>query len=184
MAASCSASSAEGTRPAPLRSRSRARTDGGAAASAWSRRGAAPRHGPEGLHTLPEPVRQYRFRLGAALGAGTEDLGAGPGAVWPLRARLHRRKGLDRLRSDPDLELELTAAPPHPLGAGEALRHGMALKDYTRFLSLSGNIDFDWGPRSELEQKISAPVLERYGRFVLGFIGGRDSTGNVQFPRS
>src|SRR4029077_16481145 len=64
------------------------------------------------------------------------------------------------------------------------LRRGTVLKDYIRFLSLSGNLDLDWGPRSELEQKTAAPVLERYGRLVLGFVGGRDSTGNVQFPKT
>jgi hydroxymethylglutaryl-CoA synthase len=79
--------------------------------------------------------------------------------------------------------LEITALPPET-GASAALRHGLALKDYTRFLSLSGCLDLDWGPRSELEQKTNAPVLERYGRDMLGFIGGRDSTGNVQFPKT
>ena len=82
------------------------------------------------------------------------------------------------------LVLEVTAPPPRPRGASEALRRGTVLKDYIRFLSLSGNLDLDWGPRSELEQKTAAPVLERYGRLVLGFVGGRDSTGNVQFPKT
>jgi 3-hydroxy-3-methylglutaryl CoA synthase/uncharacterized OB-fold protein len=82
------------------------------------------------------------------------------------------------------LVLEMTALPPQPPGAAEALRRGMVLKDYARFLSLSGNLELDWGPRSETEQKTAAPVLERYGRSMLGFIGGRDSTGNVQFPKT
>jgi hydroxymethylglutaryl-CoA synthase len=82
------------------------------------------------------------------------------------------------------LVFEMIDAPPPTRSASEALRHGVALTDYIRFLSLQGNIDLDWGPRSELEQKTAAPVLERYGRDMLGFIGGRDSTGNVQFPKS
>lgn len=82
------------------------------------------------------------------------------------------------------LVLEMTERPVPPTGAADALRQGLALKDYTRFLSLSGCLDLDWGPRSEFEQKTAAPVLERYGRDVLGFVGGRDSTGNVQFPKT
>ena len=60
----------------------------------------------------------------------------------------------------------------------------MALTDYVRFLSLNGALELDWGVRSEFEQKAQATVLERYGRDVLGFIGGRDAKGNVQFPKS
>lgn len=82
------------------------------------------------------------------------------------------------------LVLEMTAPLPRSTGAREALARGTPLKDYTRFLSLSGQLELDWGPRSEMEQKTTAPVLERYGRLVLGFIGGRDSTGNVQFPKT
>jgi hydroxymethylglutaryl-CoA synthase len=82
------------------------------------------------------------------------------------------------------LVLEMTKEAPRSFGASEALRQGLALKDYVRFLSLTGGVDLDWGPRSEMEQKTTAPVLERYGRDVIGFIGGRDSTGNVQFPKT
>jgi 3-hydroxy-3-methylglutaryl CoA synthase len=72
-------------------------------------------------------------------------------------------------------------------GAAEAeamLRGGLVLDDYLRFLSLTGALDLEWGPRSEFEQKAQATVLERYGRDMIGFIGGRDSKGNVQFPKS
>lgn len=82
------------------------------------------------------------------------------------------------------LVLEMTGRPDRPSGAEQALRQGLAFKDYMRFLSLSGSLELDWGPRSELEQKTAAPVLERYGRDMLGFVGGRDSTGNVQFPKT
>lgn len=61
---------------------------------------------------------------------------------------------------------------------------GHSLDDYVRFLSLNGDLDLDWGPRSEFEQKAQATVIERYGRDMIGFIGGRDPTGNVQFPKS
>jgi len=72
-------------------------------------------------------------------------------------------------------------------GAREAktmLQSGLVLDDYTRFLSLTGAIELDWGVRSEFEQKAQATVLERYGRDMIGFIGGRDAAGNVQFPKS
>lgn len=81
------------------------------------------------------------------------------------------------------LVLEMIRDAPEN-GATAALKYGMASKDYVRFLSLSGNLNLDWGARSELDQKITAPVLERYGRDMLGFIGGRDSSGNVQFPKT
>lgn len=72
-------------------------------------------------------------------------------------------------------------------GADEArstLAQGLVFTDYVRFLSLTGTIDLDWGVRSEFEQKAQATVLERYGRDMIGFIGGRDAKGNVQFPKS
>jgi uncharacterized OB-fold protein len=81
------------------------------------------------------------------------------------------------------LVLEMTTPAP-PSGAAQSLATGLSTKDYSRFLSLSGCIDLDWGPRSEMEQKVTAPVLERYGRDMMGFVGGRDSTGNVQFPKT
>lgn len=73
---------------------------------------------------------------------------------------------------------------PGARAVAEALTHGAPFSDYVRFLNLSGAVDLDWGPRSEFDQKVSAPVLERYGRDVMGFVGGRDAEGNVQFPKS
>jgi hydroxymethylglutaryl-CoA synthase len=73
------------------------------------------------------------------------------------------------------------------LGSAEAkamLTQGLPLTDYIRFCSLSGALDLDWGVRAEFEQKAQATVLERHGRDAIGFIGGRDSAGNVQFPKS
>ena len=68
--------------------------------------------------------------------------------------------------------------------AFEALARGVTLNDYVRFLSLTGSLDLDWGIRAEFEQKAQASVMERHGRDMHGFVGGRDAEGNVQFPKS
>jgi len=80
--------------------------------------------------------------------------------------------------------LEVTSSAAAHGSATKALTHGVALTNYTRFLSLSGSLDLDWGPRSELDQKVSASVLARHGRDMHGFVGGRDTRGNVQFPKT
>jgi hydroxymethylglutaryl-CoA synthase len=82
------------------------------------------------------------------------------------------------------LVFELTAPIPGATAAEDALRRGLAFGDYVRFLSLDGALELDWGVRSEFEQKSQATVLDRYGRDMIGFIGGRDERGNVQFPKS
>lgn len=66
----------------------------------------------------------------------------------------------------------------------QALLEGVALTSVSRFWSLSGALQLDWGPRAEVNQKISPSVLARHGRDMHGFIGGRDATGNVQFPKT
>jgi hydroxymethylglutaryl-CoA synthase len=78
----------------------------------------------------------------------------------------------------------ITGTVPGAREAAELLRSGVVLDDYTRFLSLTGAIELDWGVRSEFEQKAQATVLERYGRDMIGFIAGRDVKGNIQFPKS
>jgi hydroxymethylglutaryl-CoA synthase len=80
--------------------------------------------------------------------------------------------------------LEVTGMAAHAGTAPAALREGVLLQDYVRFLSLTQTIDLDWGVRSEFEQKAQGTVLERYGRDTIGFVGGRDAAGNVQFPKS
>ena len=82
------------------------------------------------------------------------------------------------------LVFEKTAAMPGTGAASAHLAEGLATTDYIRFLSLTEALDLDWGVRAEFEQKAQATVLERYGRDMMGFIGGRDSAGNVQFPKS
>lgn len=82
--------------------------------------------------------------------------------------------------------LVFEVAGPVPGAAAMALdlQEGQPLTSFSRFLSLTGSIDLDWGMRAEFEQKAQATVLERMGRDIIGFVGGRDSTGNVQFPKS
>lgn len=75
-----------------------------------------------------------------------------------------------------------------PVAGAEAfaplLDEGFRLASASRFLNLVGALSLDWGMRSEFQQKAQATVIERVGRDMIGFIGGRDSTGNVQFPKS
>lgn len=79
---------------------------------------------------------------------------------------------------------EVTAPVPGAAAMAALLNEGERIRDFTRFLSLTGAVDIDWGMRAEFEQKAQATVLDRVGRETIGFIGGRDSTGNVQFPKS
>lgn len=79
---------------------------------------------------------------------------------------------------------QMTGDMPGAREAKNALQGGLVFDDYTRFLSLTGAIELDWGVRSEFEQKAQATVLERYGRDMIAFIGGRDACGNIQFPKS
>lgn len=82
------------------------------------------------------------------------------------------------------LIFEVTGDVPGAQAMATQLAEGVPLADYTRFLNLSGVLDLDWGMRSEFSQKAQATVLERIGRDMIGFIGGRDAHGNVQFPKS
>lgn len=79
---------------------------------------------------------------------------------------------------------EVTAPVPGAAAMAAALAEGERISNFSRFLSLTGAIDLDWGMRAEFEQKAQATVLNRLGRDTIAFIGGRDSTGNVQFPKS
>jgi uncharacterized OB-fold protein len=82
------------------------------------------------------------------------------------------------------LIFEVDGATPGAAAARAMLGEGLAMQDYVRFLSLTGTVDLDWGVRSEFEQKAQGTVLERHGRDMIGFVGGRDAAGNVQFPKS
>lgn len=82
------------------------------------------------------------------------------------------------------LIFEITGPVHGADGFSAWLDQGVASSDYVRFLSLTGDLDLAWGMRSETELKGQATVLDRVGRDIIGFIGGRDSLGNVQFPKS
>ena len=82
------------------------------------------------------------------------------------------------------LLFQMNGPVPGASTAASALTEGRATKDYVRFLSLSGGIDLDWGVRAETVQKAAATVQNRHGRDMLGFVGGRDARGNVQFPKT
>lgn len=82
------------------------------------------------------------------------------------------------------LIFEVTAPVPGARETAALLAEGEVIRDFVRFLNLTGAVSLDWGMRAEFEQKAQATVLERVGRDTIGFIGGRDSAGNVQFPKS
>ena len=82
------------------------------------------------------------------------------------------------------LVFKVLAPVPGSAAMVTALAEGEVLSNTARFLSLNGSLALDWGMRAEFEQKAQATVLERVGRDMIGFIGGRDSLGNVQFPKS
>jgi hydroxymethylglutaryl-CoA synthase len=82
------------------------------------------------------------------------------------------------------LLFEMTDTMPGADAAAAMLKTGCITHDYVRFLSLTGALDLDWGVRAEVDQKAQATVIERHSRDVIGFVGGQDSRGNVQFPKS
>ena len=82
------------------------------------------------------------------------------------------------------LVFEVTSPVPGASEMAALLAEGEVIRDFVRFLNLTGAVSLDWGMRAEFEQKAQATVLERVGRDTIGFIGGRDSADNVQFPKS
>ena len=64
-----------------------------------------------------------------------------------------------------------------------ALARGVTDKNYTKLLSFTGEIDLDWGMRSETDAKTALTQLYRAQDQVISFIGGRcGDCGAVQFP--
>jgi hydroxymethylglutaryl-CoA synthase len=130
-------------------------------------------------------VPNHASEIAVALG----DLGAAHGlfalALAAARAKPGERILVAGVGSGCDaLILEMTATMPGATSAEDALAQGLSFTDYVRFLSLNGALELDWGVRSEFEQKAQATVIERYGRDMAGFVGGRDAAGVVQFPKS
>lgn len=125
-----------------------------------------------------ERLSEIAGDLGAAqplYGLGLALAAAKPG---DLVAVLGCGSGVDAL------VFEVIAPVPGAAELEAALEEGEGLSNVSRFLSLSGSIDLDWGMRAEFEQKAQATALERVGRDMTGFVGGRDSLGAVQFPKS
>lgn len=127
--------------------------------------------------------------LGTELASAAGDLGAAHAlfafAMALDRAQIGEKILLIGFGGGCDVALfEKCAAAPGAASATAALARGRELNDYVRFAHLSGALDLDWGVRSEFEQKTAATVLGRYGADMMGFVGGRDARGNVQFPKS
>jgi uncharacterized OB-fold protein len=126
---------------------------------------------------------------GEVLSEGAGDLGAAH-PVFALGLALAEAKPGDLILaigfgSGVDALIFKVARPvPGAAEMAQALREGERLSSFSRFLNLTRTIALDWGMRAEFEQKIQATVLERLGRDMTGFIGGRDSKNNVQFPKS
>lgn len=138
---------------------------------------------------VAKPLGIHAPNHSATLEAAAGDLGAAH-ALFALSLALNAAQPGDLVLvagfgSGCDaLLLEVTGEVAGTGAAAAMLRQGVLSKDYARFLSLTGAIDLDFGVRAEFEQKAQATVLERAGRDMLAFVGGRDSAGNVQFPKS
>jgi 3-hydroxy-3-methylglutaryl CoA synthase len=78
----------------------------------------------------------------------------------------------------------LSASYASPLPVSAALARGVTEKAYNKFLSFSGELELDWGMRSETDNKTAQTQLYRSRDMVIGFAGGQCSDcGAVQFPR-
>jgi 3-hydroxy-3-methylglutaryl CoA synthase len=65
-----------------------------------------------------------------------------------------------------------------------ALARGVTDKNYTKLLSFAGELDLDWGMRSETDSKTALTQLYRAQDQVISFIGGRcGACGAIQFPQ-
>lgn len=154
------------------------------------------------LAVVPEPVGGTWRALARACGlqaanpceeiaAQAGDLGAAM-PLFGLALALERAKPGDKLLlagfgNGADVLIFEATGPGRGSGVGSAsaaLAQGAILASYSRFLSLTGALALDWGPRAEVNQKVAASTLLRHGRDMHGFVGGRDEGGNVQFPKT
>ena len=70
-----------------------------------------------------------------------------------------------------------------PRGLEAAVGHKTVESSYLKMLSFMGEIQLDWGPRSETVIKASLSQQYRSAAQLLGFIGGKcGKCGQVQFP--
>jgi len=64
------------------------------------------------------------------------------------------------------------------------LARGVTERSYTKLLSFGGEIELDWGMRSETDQKTALTQLYRARDQVTAFVGGKcPDCGAIQFPR-
>jgi 3-hydroxy-3-methylglutaryl CoA synthase/uncharacterized OB-fold protein len=64
------------------------------------------------------------------------------------------------------------------------LARGVTDTSYNKLLSFSGELQLDWGMRSEMDSKTSLSQLYRSRDQVIGFVGGKcGECGAMQFPR-
>lgn len=150
------------------------------------------------LAVVPEPVDGTYREIAKACGLTAPNLCAQVvnqagdlGAAMPLfglalaldRAQVGAKLLVAGFGNGADV-LVLEATGTGNGAATDALKKGVVLNSYSRFLSLTGMLSLDWGPRAEVNQKVSASTLLRHGREIHGFVGGRDEGGNVQFPKT
>ena len=65
-----------------------------------------------------------------------------------------------------------------------ALARGVTDKNYTKLLSFTGELELDWGMRSETDAKTALTQLYRSQDQVISFIGGRcGDCDAIQFPQ-
>ncbi len=65
------------------------------------------------------------------------------------------------------------------------LAGGRVEDNYLRFLSFNGHVRYDWGIRSERDNRTAQTVAWRKSRDLYAFVGGKCSAcGTVQFPKS
>ena len=69
-------------------------------------------------------------------------------------------------------------------GAAAAIDRGVTEKSYPKFLSFAGELDLDWGMRSETDAKTALTQLYRARDQVVAFTGGQCAACSaIQFPR-
>ena len=68
-------------------------------------------------------------------------------------------------------------------GVSACLTRGVTDKSYNKLLSFSGELELDWGMRSETDAKTALTQLYRSRDQVIGFVGGKCGACNaIQFP--